>query len=152
MTRRRLTLLGGGVACNLPKGQNASITIAHDELSTSVGALFRSTNDLSTATAQILGERIKLGHVNVGVVGDVIRTWLDACPFCAIEVNTHFIPPDYPENRRSRCILVDLLTIPKAGKLETENIPVVVSRSHDIAHSEVGCDTAKANAAGNDFR
>src|SRR5438132_3546386 len=122
----------------LANAQDEIIAVSNHNLTLPVNSIFGTIEDVRAARAQFLRQRVNPRHAEIGVTCAIGPGCASVGLICAIEEHLNLISPDDCENRMSIWHEADAPSVPIAGYLETEDVPIVLGCSHQVRHRELG--------------
>ena len=138
-------LLCGAHAGVLREAQDQPVAVFDYELTLLVNASLGAVKNVGATRAQFSGQGIDSDDLKTCV----IRTLSSACAniglFGATEEHSNTVALYDSKNRRGIWIKTNLLSIPIAGYLETEDVPVILRCTHDIWDCELRNGGIEAN-------
>src|SRR6266568_1739703 len=145
MLSDRMRCLGVAPNYGLPEAQDEIIAVSNHDFALLVNSVFGTIEDLRAARAQLLSQRVNPCHSEVGVIGALSAVRANLGLIGAIEEHLDLVSPHDCENRRSIWHEADALSIPITCYSETENVAVILGRSHQVRHSELRNRRLEAN-------
>jgi hypothetical protein len=133
-----MRLLGGAPPRVLAKSKDQPITVSDDELTLPVHPVLGPVENVGAAPTELLRQLVDACHVEVDIVCTIGATSATGWLFSAIEVQAHLVTVHNSKDSRPRGVMVHPLSIPIAGDLESENVPVILRGPSHVGHRELG--------------